>query len=134
MTADCVFCRRIATRDVDQEWRNVVAFSPLNPVTPGHLLVLPREHVADATENPCVTAETMRIAATVAGDVGNCNIITSVGAAATQTVPHLHLHVVPRRSGDGLALPWTGQAKPPPDTSWLTTPEVREGDQRREQR
>jgi histidine triad (HIT) family protein len=37
-----------------------------------------------------------------------CNIITSAGSDATQTVFHLHLHVVPRRAGDGLALPWTG--------------------------
>jgi histidine triad (HIT) family protein len=34
------------------------------------------------------------------------NIITSAGRDATQTVDHLHLHLVPRRPGDGLALPW----------------------------
>jgi histidine triad (HIT) family protein len=37
----------------------------------------------------------------------DCNIITSVGSAATQTVRHLHVHVVPRRRGDGLQLPWS---------------------------
>lgn len=36
------------------------------------------------------------------------NLITSAGAAATQTVAHLHVHYVPRRTGDGLGLPWTG--------------------------
>jgi hypothetical protein len=40
------------------------------------------------------------------------NLITSVGAAATQTVRHLHIHLIPRREGDALALPWTGQQKP----------------------
>jgi histidine triad (HIT) family protein len=48
----------------------------------------------------------------MAAETGPCNIITSVGAEATQTVFHLHLHVVPRRFGDGLALPWTGQETP----------------------
>lgn len=37
------------------------------------------------------------------------NLITSRGGAATQTVFHLHVHVVPREAGDGLALPWTPQ-------------------------
>ena len=40
---------------------------------------------------------------------GESNLITSIGPAATQTVPHLHLHLVPRRPGDGLPLPWTPQ-------------------------
>jgi diadenosine tetraphosphate (Ap4A) HIT family hydrolase len=37
------------------------------------------------------------------------NIITSIGPAASQTVMHTHLHIVPRTEGDGLHLPWTGQ-------------------------
>jgi histidine triad (HIT) family protein len=36
-----------------------------------------------------------------------CNLITSAGRAATQSVMHLHLHLVPRLDGDGLALPWS---------------------------
>jgi len=39
------------------------------------------------------------------------NLITSSGQYATQTVHHLHIHYVPRRPGDGLTLPWTGQAR-----------------------
>ncbi len=49
----------------------------------------------------------MRHAAELAAEVGDCNVITSRGAAATQTVRHLHVHVVPRRQGDGILLPWT---------------------------
>lgn len=86
-----------------------VAFTPLNPVTPGHTLVVPRRHVRDATVSPDVTAETMRWAAILAAGMDSANIITSIGAAATQSVPHLHAHVVPRHLGDGLHLPWTGQ-------------------------
>lgn len=44
---------------------------------------------------------------------GDMNLITSRGPAATQTVPHLHLHLIPRREGDGLTLPWTAQQATP---------------------
>lgn len=106
---ECVFCERIAREEYGRCSLLSVSFEPLNPVTPGHLLVVPRVHVADATESVAVTGETMRFAALLADSMGDCNLITSVGAAATQTVRHLHIHIVPRFEGDGLALPWTGQ-------------------------
>jgi histidine triad (HIT) family protein len=51
-----------------------------------------------------VTAAVMRRAAELA--TPPCNIITSAGTEATQTVFHLHVHIVPREAGDGLELPW----------------------------
>ena len=109
----CVFCRIVAGRapaKVVREWDYAMAFVPLNPVTEGHVLVVPREHLTDALEYPWMTGRTFCAAATLAKETGGaCNLITSVGAAATQTIKHLHVHVVPRREGDGLALPWTGQ-------------------------
>jgi histidine triad (HIT) family protein len=42
-----------------------------------------------------------------AEEISDCNLIVSKGPSATQTVAHLHLHIVPRRPGDGLALPWS---------------------------
>lgn len=84
-----------------------MAIVPLNPVTEGHVLVIPRWHVVDAVQEPQVTADVMRCAAELAERP--CNIITSSGGEATQSVFHLHVHVVPRREGDGLALPWTDQ-------------------------
>ena len=112
MTAltDCVFCQIIAGNAPAQHlrtWPDAVAFTPLNPVTKGHTVVVPREHVADATVDPEISALTMALAADVAYAVAPANIITSIGRAATQTVFHLHLHVVPRREGDGLLLPWS---------------------------
>lgn len=108
----CVFCERIAADRVEQQLPDAVAFAPRNPVTPGHLLVAPRLHVPDAATDPQITGAVMRAAAEVmqrgrAATGLDYNLITSVGAAATQTVWHLHVHVVPRRPGDGLALPWT---------------------------
>jgi histidine triad (HIT) family protein len=114
----CPFCQRITacqygafTEDPDVVW-----FSPLNPVTVGHMLFVPVRHVEDALTDPYTTALVAEIASRwwsrnwgTCGGEPDCNLITSVGAAATQSVQHLHLHLVPRRDGDGLALPWTGQ-------------------------
>jgi histidine triad (HIT) family protein len=112
-TAACPFCDRIAAGQYDYDNAVAVAFQPLNPVTPGHFLAVPRVHVTDAMDSPLAASRAMRLAAGLAGQMGlrACNFITSAGAAATQTVFHLHVHVVPRREGDGLALPWTGQPK-----------------------
>src|SRR5690606_22895948 len=110
MTPACVFCRIVARRAparVVREWPDAVAIVPLRPVTAGHTLVIPRCHVADATVCPEVSGAVMRRAAELA--VPPCNLITSAGEAATQSVWHLHIHVVPRRAGDGLPLPWTPQ-------------------------
>jgi histidine triad (HIT) family protein len=54
--------------------------------------------------DPAVSAAAMRAASELA--VAPCNLITSAGREATQSVFHLHLHVVPRRENDRLALPW----------------------------
>lgn len=106
--SDCVFCRIIegaAPAEIVVRWSDATCFVPLNPVTDGHVLVVPNYHVRDAVENPLVTAITMGRAAEYAGY--SCNLITSVGHHATQTVFHLHIHVVPRRPNDGLLLPWS---------------------------
>ena len=113
--ADCPFCARIKDGEYDYYDEHSVAFQPLNPVTPGHFLVVPRKHVASALEPlaPILLGGAMRLAAILARqmDLTGCNFINSAGAAATQTVFHLHVHVVPRHEGDGLALPWTGQRR-----------------------
>lgn len=114
MTA-CVFCDIVAGRNpttAGLHWPDAIAFTPLNPVTPGHTLVIPKVHVEDAAEEPEVSAAVMRRAAEVARLFSAFNIITSAGVEATQTVRHLHLHIVPRVAGDGLPLPWTPQQAP----------------------
>jgi histidine triad (HIT) family protein len=103
----CVFCTIVAGREPAtfvSRWADAVAIVPLEPVTDGHVLVIPREHVQDAAVSPAVTALTFARAAEIA--TRPFNLITSAGREATQTVPHLHVHIVPRRADDGLALPW----------------------------
>jgi histidine triad (HIT) family protein len=107
----CIFCKIIAGEAparILKTWEDAIAIAPLNPVVAGHVLIIPREHVADALENPLVTAAAMRRAAEFA--TGPCNLITSVGKEATQSVFHLHIHIVPRAPGDGLLLPWSNSA------------------------
>lgn len=108
----CVFCEIAEERapaKIVRRWVDAMAIVPLNPVTEGHTLVLPYVHVDDAAMHPVTTGQVMQRAAELAGLHPASNIITSIGRTATQTVMHLHCHVIPRRPGDGLALPWTGQ-------------------------
>ncbi len=112
----CPFCEIIAgdaPAKVLREWPDAICIVPLNPVVPGHRLVIPREHVRSFFVSPEVSAAVMRRAAECVHGVErwvdpyDYNIITSVGPAATQTIEHLHVHLVPRKHGDGLKLPWS---------------------------
>lgn len=106
---DCPFCEIVAGRapaTVVRDWPDTLAIVPKGPVVDGHTLVIPRQHVADFGENPTVSATTMARAAELADGLGPMNLITSRGREATQSVFHLHLHLVPRAANDGLSLPW----------------------------
>lgn len=119
MSAACPFCELVAGRapaSIIRSWDDAIAIRPLNPVTDGHLLVIPREHVESFFSSPNVSAATMRRAASLGHGMESwepfgedANIITSIGPLATQTIKHLHVHVVPRRADDGLLLPWSGR-------------------------
>jgi len=118
MTAPCIFCEIVAGRapaTIVHEWDDALALIPLNPVTPGHTLIIPRGHVADFAANPDVAAATMHRASQFIhwrAPSEAYNLITSRRRAATQSVFHLHLHLVPRAENDGLALPWySGKGK-----------------------
>ena len=105
----CVFCDIVAGRapaTIVRRWAESTAFVPLDPVTEGHVLIVPNEHVRDAVVKPSVTMLTMARAVALAGEHASANIMTSIGAPATQSIFHLHIHVVPRVAGDQLMLPW----------------------------
>lgn len=108
--SDCPFCKRIGEGEYEAtENPNIVTFEPLRPVTPGHRLFLPREHIWDFRSRPKVLGRVMAQAAAWPLNADS-NLIASSGRNATQTVMHFHVHLVPRRADDGLHLPWTGQA------------------------
>lgn len=107
----CVFCEIVsgaAQADIVRRWGDAVAFVPIGPVVPGHLLVVPHAHVDDARTDSETTGLAFRRASELAGQLGgDFNLIANAGPAAGQTVFHLHVHIVPRLEGDGLRLPWT---------------------------
>lgn len=111
----CVFCsivRGESPATVLEEWSDCICIVPLGPVVPGHVLIIPRRHVVDFADDAIVSEDAMfraSIYAAAHDEYEQCNLITSRGPAATQTIFHLHVHLVPRQDGDGLALPWTGQ-------------------------
>ena len=104
----CPFCIRINKGAATYVTPFVASFIPLNPVTEGHRLFVPRMHVEHPSPHGLgdVMAEAERHAGVRGEDY---NLITSSGPAATMTIPHVHVHYVPRRPDDGLPLPWTPQ-------------------------
>jgi len=105
----CVFCQIIngtAPGRIVRDRGDAIALVPLTPVTDGHVLIIPKQHVATAATDPIITAQTAVRAAQHARQYDSFNLITSAGRAATQSIDHLHIHVVPRTVDDGLMTPW----------------------------
>lgn len=111
---DCVFCA-IVRGDLPSyrvfEDDETMAFLDIQPVTAGHTLVVPKRHVPDLLTMPAPMAGPLfalvgRVARAVAHahNADGVNVLQASGPAAGQTVHHLHVHVVPRRRGDGLRL------------------------------
>ncbi|MEB3021014.1 HIT family protein [[Mycobacterium] crassicus] len=110
----CVFCAIVAgdapaVRIYEDD--EYLAFLDIRPFTRGHTLVVPRRHTVDLTDTPAATLAGMlavgqRIARAARASGlhadGN-NLAINDGRAAFQSVFHIHLHVVPRRSGDKLS-------------------------------
>lgn len=119
-SANCSFCAIAAGMEparVVLETELAVAFFPSDPATLGHTLVVPRQHIVDLWSLDVATAEflattTLAVARAVRGafEPEGLNIIQSNGEAATQTVPHLHVHVLPRWRGDDIGAIWPAES------------------------
>ncbi len=102
--SDCVFCRIVKGEipaNVVYEDDLLIAFHDLNPQAPVHLLIIPKEHITDATTiEDCQQAAVGRLlqaSALVAKKMqldGGFRLVTNVGADAGQTVMHLHIHLL----------------------------------------
>jgi len=107
---DCPFCaiaRGELAASIVLRDEKVCAFLDTRPVFKGHVLVTPREHVADLLELPRelmepLLAAVQRIARAVETGLEADGSFVAVNTKISQSVPHLHVHVVPRRKGDGL--------------------------------
>lgn len=119
---ECPFCKIIKGTEPARivcETTECLAFFPLNPAVLGHTLVVPRQHVKDIWEldarlcskimdTVLLTSRALKAALHPEG----MNIINSTGAAASQTVYHFHIHLVPRWDGDRMGDIW------PPSEPW----------------
>lgn len=107
---DCIFCeiadgRRPAHRVFEDE--DVVAFLDARPLFPGHTLVVPRRHHETLTDLPAETvggffARVQRIAGAVESGMAAAGSFVAANNKVSQSVPHFHVHVVPRNRKDGL--------------------------------
>jgi diadenosine tetraphosphate (Ap4A) HIT family hydrolase len=108
----CVFCELVAGKQpisVVDETEDVLAFMDIQPVNPGHVLIIPKRHAAylgdlEPALGGRIFAMSMRVAAALRTCGVRCeglNLLLADGEAAGQEVFHAHLHVVPRFPGDG---------------------------------
>lgn len=111
MGGECIFCRIVAgdaPATIVEEFATAIVIVPLYPVVEGHLLVIPKAHMSDAAASPTLTGNMFALASIAAAKrYESFNLITSRGTPATQSVFHLHVHIVPRERGDHLPLPWS---------------------------
>jgi histidine triad (HIT) family protein len=95
------------------EDERTLAFMDINPLAEGHCLVVTRAHAPtlfDATEADLgaaiMTARRVALAIRAALAPDGLNLLQANGAAAFQSVPHFHLHLIPRWRGDGKGFDW----------------------------
>ena len=107
---DCVFCSIVAGEvqaDVVLDEPDLIAFLDRRPVFKGHVLLVPRRHVHTLLDLPSDLHATLlggaqRLAAAVVEGLGAQGSFVAMNNVVSQSVPHLHVHVVPRTKGDGL--------------------------------
>ncbi|SEA29498.1 histidine triad (HIT) family protein [Lachnospiraceae bacterium NK3A20] len=113
---NCIFCKiangEIPSRTLyeDEEFRVIM---DLGPATRGHALILPKEHYANLFEIPADTAaRAMQVAKKVGTQIveklgaNGLNVVQNNGECAGQTVPHFHIHLIPRYQDDGQHILW----------------------------
>ena len=131
---DCIFCR-IAAKEApativyEDDW--TVAFLDINPGAEGHTLVVPKAHaetLMDMDEQSLsrVFSTTAKIARAVKKSMNadGIGIYQNNGSAAGQLVMHMHVHVVPRKQGDGFTF---NRFKPTPEELAATAEKIKEG-------
>lgn len=108
--AACTFCRIVAgdaPAHVVLDDEVAVGFLDIRPLFPGHVLLVPRDHVEVLPDLPAALVgplfeRTQRIAAAMVDVLGAQGSFVALNNTVSQSVPHLHVHVVPRTKGDGL--------------------------------
>jgi histidine triad (HIT) family protein len=112
----CIFCKIVAGAIPCfklAEDDATLAFLDINPANPGHSLVITKNHAATLSEtDDADLARVLPVARRIAGAIDRVlqpdgiNLVQANGPGAAQSVPHFHLHIVPRRLGDELKMNW----------------------------
>jgi histidine triad (HIT) family protein len=134
--ASCIFCQIVAGQSpasVVYEDDIALAFMDIRPVTPGHLLVIPKQHATYLAEMDEVTGAhlfriAMRLAPAVRRSGVRCegiNLFLADGEAAGQEIFHVHLHIIPRFVGDGFIVKPEYQADPERDELDVLAQQIR---------
>jgi len=123
MAMDCVFCRIAAGNEpasIVHEDEHTLVFVDLRQFHPGHTLVIPRRHLNDMRDldfdtGAALMATVARVCRAIAVAFPNqgLSVWHSIGEAAFQEVPHLHVHVHPRLPGDGVLRIYPGSPATP---------------------
>lgn len=131
MGEPCIFCQILSgdsPASFTYEDDNVVAFLDVQPITHGHMLVVPRAHAVLMSEVEDSTAmRTFRVArklssvARTALGASGVNLFVADGETAFQDVPHFHVHVIPRYPKDGFGLTFPDTYGQPPSRAELET-------------
>ncbi|MDO8136010.1 MAG: HIT family protein [Candidatus Brocadiales bacterium] len=113
---DCVFCK-IARGEIPAskllENNEVLSFLDINPVNPGHILVMPKKHYETVMDIPekelgrvmeMVPALSRAVVKVTRAE--GLNLFQTNRACAGQTIPHVHFHIIPRHSTDGFSFGW----------------------------
>ncbi|HVV47993.1 MAG TPA: HIT family protein [Bryobacteraceae bacterium] len=106
----CVYCEIVAGGSpAEFVWRgeDAVAFLDIRPLFPGHVLLIPASHVPTLTDLPArqvgpLFQTAQRLASAVEKAMEAQGTFVAINNRVSQSVPHLHIHIVPRRKGDGL--------------------------------
>ncbi|HEY5886388.1 MAG TPA: HIT family protein [Acidimicrobiales bacterium] len=108
--ADCVFCQIVAgdvPARIVLEDEHTLAFLDRTPLFPGHLLLVPKAHIETLADLPDELIEPLfgqarRLSAVMETGLGAAGSFVALNNKVSQSVPHLHVHVVPRNRKDGL--------------------------------
>lgn len=127
--AHCIFCELIhggGEVSICYEDGESIAFMDIQPVNPGHVLVVPRDHYESLNDVPPELAMHLFDVALRLGPIvrrltgsDDLNIVVNSGEAAGQNVFHYHVHLIPRRADDGFDVPLPFGASPMPDRTFL---------------
>jgi histidine triad (HIT) family protein len=109
MTHDCLFCRLLADRAASfvLDEPEVAGFLDARPLFKGHVLVVPRAHAETLVDLPPAAlgplfGATRRVAMALERALSAGGSFVAINNRISQSVPHMHVHVVPRHKGDGL--------------------------------